>query len=256
MTEYQTIKLVDDGDVVSLTLNRPPLNVMNIAMMQEMNAALASLRNHPRLKVLVIQAEGKAFSAGVDVADHTADKVDGMMREFLNLFNLLHGLKCATVAAVDGAALGGGCEVALFCDMVIASERAKFGQPEIKVGVFPPIAAAVVPRLIGRGRALEFLMSGDNLSAVEAERLGLINCVFPVEHFPQHVQNFVKRLSGHSKIILEMTKQAVDDGLTRARMSAVDHATDFYMNEMMKTEDAHEGLDAFLQKRQPVWKNQ
>ena len=256
MTEYQTIKLVDDGDVVSLILNRPPLNVMNIAMMQEMNTALASLRSHPRLKVLVIQAEGKAFSAGVDVAEHTADKVDGMMREFHYLFNLLHGLKCATVAAVDGAALGGGCEVALFCDMVVASERAKFGQPEIKVGVFPPIAAAVVPRLIGRGRALEFLMSGDNMSAVEAERLGLINRVFPVENFQQHVQDFVKRLSGHSKIILEMTKQAVDDGLTRARMSAVDHATDFYMNEMMKTEDAHEGLDAFLQKRQPVWKNQ
>src|SRR5208283_4113888 len=145
-----TLRIDDEGKVVSVVLNRPPLNVMNIAMMQEMNAAFAQLLHHPKAIVLLVKAEGKAFSAGVDVADHTADKVGTMMKEFHRIFELMNQFTIPVVAVVDGAALGGGCELAVFCDMIIASERAKFAQPEIKVGVFPPIAAVIFPRLIGR----------------------------------------------------------------------------------------------------------
>ncbi|MEK7249945.1 MAG: enoyl-CoA hydratase/isomerase family protein, partial [Bacteroidota bacterium] len=195
MNEYQFLKVVDAGESVSLVLNRPPLNVLNIVMIKEMNAALSAMPSHPSAKVLLIRSEGKAFSAGVDVADHTADKIDEMMREFHRTFDLLNGFKIPTVAVVDGAALGGGCEIAIYCDMVIASERSKFAQPEIKVGVFPPIAAAMFPRLVGRNRALELLMSGETISAAEAERIGLINRVFPVEGFEKFVDEYIAKFT-------------------------------------------------------------
>ncbi|HET6273752.1 MAG TPA: enoyl-CoA hydratase-related protein [Bacteroidota bacterium] len=255
MSTYEHIELSTDNSTATLVLNRPPLNVMNIAMMREINAGLEILRTSPGAKVLVIKAEGKAFSAGVDIADHTSDKVEGMMKEFHRTFELLHNFKIPSIAIVDGAALGGGCELAIYCDMVIASERAKFGQPEIKVGVFPPIAAAMFPRLIGRNRSLELLMSGETISAAEAERIGLINRVFPVEGFTQHVDTFLSKFTAQSKVILELTKRAVDTGLYRPCMEAITRAEDLYMNEMMKTEDAVEGLKAFLEKRTPMWKN-
>jgi len=255
MNGSQFVKLVDASAVISLVLNRPPLNVINIAMMKEMNSALSECQRHPAAKVLVVKAEGKAFSAGVDVADHTSEKVGEMMSEFHRTFELLNGFKIPTVAVVDGAALGGGCELAIFCDMVVASERAKFGQPEINVGVFPPVAAAIFPRLIGRNRTIELLMSGETISAVEAERVGLINKVFPLDGFEAHVEHFVGRLAAQSKVILEMTKRAVDAGLHGGCMEAMKRTEDMYLGEMMKTEDAAEGLRAFLEKRRPVWRN-
>ena len=255
MSIYEHIRLFTDSNMATLVLNRPPLNVMNIAMMREINAGLEVLHANQEAKVLVIKAEGKAFSAGVDVADHTADKVHGMIKEFHRTFELLHSFRIPSIAVVDGAALGGGCELAIYCDMVIASERAKFGQPEIKVGVFPPIAAAMFPRLLGRNRTLELLMSGDTILAAEAERIGLINRVFPVEGFEQHVNAFIAKFTVQSKVILEMTKRAVDTGLYSPCMEAIDRAEDLYLNQMMRTEDANEGLRAFLEKRTPIWKN-
>ncbi len=255
MSTYEHIRLSTGGSVATLVLNRPPLNVMNIAMMTEINGGLEILRADPAAKVLVIKAEGKAFSAGVDIADHTSDKVEGMMREFHRTFELLHSFRIPSIAVVDGAALGGGCELATYCDIVIASERGKFGQPEVKVGVFPPIAAAMFPRLVGRNRTLELLMSGETISATEAERIGLVNRVLPVEGFEQHVAAFLSKFTTQSKVILEMTKRAVDTGLYRPCMEAITRAEELYMNEMMKTEDANEGLEAFMEKRQPQWKN-
>ncbi|MBS4028832.1 MAG: enoyl-CoA hydratase/isomerase family protein [Ignavibacteriales bacterium] len=255
MSEFQFLKIIDEGEVVSLVFNRPPLNVLNIAMMKEINSALSELLHHTTAKVLLIKAEGKAFSAGVDVADHVAEKIDEMMREFHHVFENINKFKIPVIAVVDGAALGGGCEVVIFCDMILASEKAKFGQPEIKVGVFPPIAAVIFPRLIGRNRTLEWLMNGETISAVEAEKIGLVNKVFPVENFETHVKNFVAKFTAQSKVILEMTKRAVDTSLRRPVMEAISNAEEIYMKEMMKTEDANEGLSAFLEKRNPVWKN-
>ena len=153
---YQSIKFKIDGPVARLALNSPPLNIINIAMMNEMAGAIESLKGKPSVRVLAIETvEGsKAFSAGVDVGDHTADKVHDMIYGFHRFFRLLDELNIPTIAVVNGAALGGGCELAIFCDMIVASGRAKFGHPEIRVGVFPPIAAVVLSRLIPRNRAL------------------------------------------------------------------------------------------------------
>lgn len=253
MSSSQWITLTDDGASVSLTMNRPPLNVLNIAMMREFNAALREAAGNRGARAVLIRAEGKAFSAGVDVADHTADRIAEMMGEFHAIFKNIFDIRVPTVAVVDGAALGGGCEVAIACDMIVASERSKFGQPEIKVGVFPPVAAAIMPRLVGRNRTLEFLMNGETMPAADAERIGLVNRVFPVEGFAESVAGFVSRLTSQSRVILEMTKRAVDAGLQARRADAMESAEQLYMGEMMETHDAGEGLRAFLEKRPPVW---
>lgn len=255
MKDFEFIKIVEEGKSVSVVMNRPPLNVLNIAMMKEFNAALVSVRTYPNARAVLIRAEGKAFSAGVDISDHTADRVGEMMDEFHRIFVNIFAISVPTVAVVDGAALGGGCEVAIACDMILASDRSKFAQPEIKVGVFPPIAAAIMPRLIGRNRTLEFLMNGEAMTAVEAERIGLVNRVFPAEGFSTDVGQFVSKLTSQSRVLLEMTKRAVDMGLQSACMDAIEAAEHLYMGDMMKTEDAAEGLKAFLEKRAAVWTN-
>ena len=156
---YQFIQLELKDGLATITLNRAPLNVLNIAMMKEINAALDALQGQP-VKLLLFQAAGKAFSAGVDVGEHLGEQVVEMIEVFHGIFRRMDQLPALSIASVQGAALGGGCELALYCDLVIASEKAKFGQPEIQVGVFPPIAALILPRQIGRKKALELVLSG------------------------------------------------------------------------------------------------
>ena len=245
-----------DKGVARLFLNRPPLNVLNIAMMREINAALETLSDDAAIKVLVFEAaEGsKAFSAGVDIADHTADKVDEMIEVFHNIFRWLDRLEVPTVAVVGGAALGGGCELALFCDMVIASEKASFGQPEIQVGVFPPIAAVALPGIIGPKKALEMVLIGDRIRADEAARLGLVNKVVPPEDLRSAADEFVNKLASLSGAVLRLTKRAVRLGSSAPFGEGLKAVEELYLGPLMTTADAHEGLAAFLEKRAPVWK--
>lgn len=253
--EYEFILFAESGPVARLTLNRPPYNVLTITMIKEMNAALESLLGDESVKVLVIGAEGKHFSAGVDVADHTADKVDEMIHSIHRTFHLLGELDIPTVAVVDGLALGGGCELALFCDLVIATERAKFGQPEIKVGVFPPVAAVLLPRITGYKQAFELLLTGENFDARQAESAGLVNRVVPLEELEQTVQDLIAKLTALSGAVLRLTKRAAVQGLDKPFWDALAASERLYLEELMRTEDAHEGLAAFMQKRPPVWKD-
>jgi cyclohexa-1,5-dienecarbonyl-CoA hydratase len=172
--EYKTIIVEEKEMIGRITFNFPPLNVLNIEMMKEINQALKDFQSK-NLKVLILNANGKAFSAGVDVSDHTKEKVNEMIQVFHEIFTNLHKINAPTVALVNGAALGGGCEVATFCDIVIASEKAKFGQPEIMVGVFPPVAAAIFPKLMWSKKALELMLTGQTLRANEAKELGLVS---------------------------------------------------------------------------------
>src|SRR5512139_3829657 len=176
---YKHIQTELKDGVATLTLNRAPVNVLNIEMMEEINSYFEGLMKEKSLKLLVIQAAGKAFCVGVEVADHLGDLAPKMIATFHRMFRLMEALKVPSLAVVNGSALGGGCELALYCDMVIATEKAKFGQPEIQVGVFPPIAALVFPRMIGRKKALELILSGDVIGAQEALALGLVNKVVP-----------------------------------------------------------------------------
>lgn len=253
--EYRSVHCETANGVARITLNQPPLNIMDIAMMTEIHDALLRIHADSQAKVLVIDHQGKAFSAGVSIQDHTPDKVSGMIERFHGMFRALESLAVPTLALADGMALGGGCELAVFCDMVIASERATFGQPEIKVGVFPPLAAVVFPRLIGRNRALELLLTGDVVDARTAQAAGLINQVFPVADFRRKAEEFIAKLAALSAPVLRLTKRAVDRALAMSVNEGIASVEELYLGELMQTEDAHEGLNAYLEKRKPVWKN-
>jgi cyclohexa-1,5-dienecarbonyl-CoA hydratase len=255
---HQTINFQIEQSLARLTLNRPPLNIINISMMAEMFEALNRLKDQPSVRVLVIEAveDSKAFSAGVDVADHTADTVHDMIHGFHRVFRLLDELSIPTLAVVDGAALGGGCELAIFCDMIVASDRAKFGQPEIKVGAFPPIAAVLLQRLIPRGPAMELLLTGETISAVEAHRLGLVNRVVPSDDLAGAANELIGKLAGLSGSILRYTRRAATLGATGSFDQALQAVEKLYLDELMQAHDAHEGLAAFMEKRAPIWRDE
>jgi cyclohexa-1,5-dienecarbonyl-CoA hydratase len=253
---YKHIQTELKEGVATLTLNRAPLNVLNIEMMEEINHFLDGLMKEKSLKLLVIQAAGKAFSAGVDVGEHLGDLVYKMIEIFHKIFRLMDGLKVPSIAVVNGAALGGGCELALYCDMVIASERSKFGQPEIQVGVFPPIAALIFPRVIGRKKAMELILSGDTITAQEALALGLINKVVPEASLAEEANGWIEKFKKLSGIVLKLAKEATLEGLNDDKNKGLKVIEKIYLDQLMKTNDANEGLKAFLEKRKPTWKDQ
>ncbi len=245
---------IRDG-VAQVTLHKPPLNVIDIALMRELGTALTELRAKPGLKVLLIAAQGPVFSAGVDVKDHTVDRVPDMLREFHSVLRTLWSFEQPTVAAVQGSALGGGMELALACDFIVASATAQFGQPEIKVGAFPPIAALLLARLIPRKRALELVLTGEPITAATAEQLGLVNVVAPPEEFDGTVETLIARLTGLSSAVVKLAKRAALVPLRGENDDALREIEQLYLDELMKTADAREGVTAFLEKRKPRWQD-
>ena len=253
---YEHIEVTLENGLGTITLNRPPVNILNIAMMGEINEALDAWQDNKELKVVLFNAKGKCFSAGVDVGEHMGDLVSKMIEVFHGMFRRLDRLGVLTVASVYGSCLGGGCELAIFCDLVLASESAKFGQPEIQVGVFPPIAAQIMPRIIGRKAAAELILSGKIISAEESARVGLINKVVKVEELEKETEEFLKPYLKLSAEVLRLTKKAMMSGLRDDLEPSLQLIEDIYINQLMKTHDAHEGLKAFLEKRKPEWKNE
>lgn len=245
---------IADG-IATITLNRPPLNVMNIPMMAELNALLKMLLADADLAAIVLRADGKAFCAGVDVSDHTADKVGQMIREFHGIFRRLAATDALTIAAVNGAALGGGCELATFCDIVLASERAKFGQPEVQVGVLPPVAACVFPLQVGIKKAIELNAIGMTIKADEAYRIGLVNQVYPVEGFDAAVDEYLAQIRKLSRPVVRMAKRATALFSRRQVLAHLEQVEHLYVNGLMKLSDPHEGIAAFMEKRTPDWKH-
>lgn len=239
-----------------LTINRPPLNILNIPTMEEMNRALSSISADKEVKVLVISGSGeKAFSAGVDVADHTAEKVEKMLQAFHDIFRNLLKLDQVTVAALKGMTLGGGCEIALFCDLVIAADNLKIGQPEIKLAVIPPVALLILPRLVGLKKASELLLTGKIIDAAEAEKTGLVNKIMPLASFDSELESFIQPLTELSLVGLKYSKRGINLGMETNFLDGLERIEKIYLKELMTSEDANEGLKAFIEKRKAVWKN-
>ena len=254
---FETIKFTVEDQVARVTLARPPLNIFNIAMMHEISAALASLTEQRGIVAIVFCAEpgSRAFSAGVAIEDHVAGTVYQMLDGFHGIFRQLEQLARPTIAVVEGSALGGGCELAAGCDIVIAGEQARFGQPEIKLGVFPPVAAVLLPRIVGDKRAREMILTGEMIDASEALRIGLVNHVVPASQLEQKTREVLAKLRELSATALEMTRRALDLGNGRTIDKALKQVEDIYLHELMKTSDAGEGISAFMEKRKPVWRN-
>ncbi|MGB7925620.1 MAG: enoyl-CoA hydratase-related protein [Pyrinomonadaceae bacterium] len=255
--KYQHIHFTIEDHVGRIMFARPPLNVFNIAMMREIGDCLNECMGERDMVAILFEAapESRAFSAGVAVEDHAEATIYQMLESFHAIFRTMEQTAKPTVAVVDGAALGGGCELVAGCDIVIASERARFGQPEIKLGVFPPIAAVLLPRIIGDKRARELIFTGDLIDAPEALRLGLINYVVPGAELGQKTQEVLVKLRELSAPALESARRAIDLARGASFEDALTRVENLYLNELMKTEDAHEGISAFMEKRKPAWRN-
>jgi len=234
-----------------LTLRRPPVNVLDIATLREMRRALKDLPTRHDLKVLVIRSGlPDTFSAGTDVSDHRRERVGQMLRAFHRLIVFLDQIPQATLAAVDGRCLGGGCELALSCDVVLATPRASFALPEIDLGCFPPVAAVTLPRLAGR-TAHEMVLLGEPVSAEEALRRGLVNRI--VEDLADATADWVSRLAAKSASALALARRAVREGARGSLAKALARTERMYMEELTRTRDSEEGIAAFLEKRRPRW---
>lgn len=255
--EFEHIKFSIDDRVARITFARPPLNVFNIAMMREMCEALNECLPLQDLAAIVFDAVpgSRAFSAGVAVEEHVPETVFQMLDSFHTVFRLLAQISRPVIALVDGPALGGGCELVATCDIVIASERARFGQPEIKLGVFPPVAAILLPRVIGEKRARELILLGDMIDAAEALRLGLVNYVVPGVELEPKLQVVLAKIRDLSAAALAMTRSALDLGGQTSFQSALTEVENLYLNELMRTEDANEGVRSFMEKRKPEWRH-
>lgn len=256
-TAFQDIKFVVEDRIARITLARPPVNVLNIAMMNEVSSALDECAQQRDIVAIVFDAapECRAFSAGVAVEEHVEETIYRMLDSFHAIFRSLEQLARPTIAVVDGPALGGGCELISACDIVIASDRARFGQPEIKLGVFPPVAAILLPRIVGEKKARELILTGELIEAVEALKFGLVNCVVPPEQLSQKCREILSKFRELSAASLEMTRRSLDLGRGRSLDAALAPIENLYLHELMKTADASEGIKAFQEKRKPLWRN-
>jgi len=243
-----------DANAYRITLDDPPLHILDVAMLGELRDAIARVSNDRH--ALILDAAGeKAFSAGASVQDHLGDRVATMLSLFHDCFRALARLDLVTVALVRGAALGGGCELALACDFVLASDRARFGQPEINLGVFPPVAAYQLSRQLPPRKGLELLLTGEPVDAATAERLGIVNAVFASSEFDARAEEWLARLYRQSASSVRMAKKAFRLAQAADFEDRLARVERLYLEELMKTGDANEGLHAFIEKRKPEWKN-
>jgi cyclohexa-1,5-dienecarbonyl-CoA hydratase len=248
------IRLDFQPPVARLTLHHPPLNVIDLAMMDELAQALTDIEARVDVSTLLLSGAGQSFSAGVDVAAHTPDKVADMLAKFHAVILALINSKKVSIAAVHGHCLGGGAELAMVCDLVYTVDTALWGFPEIKLGCYPPVAATALAALVGQKQAADLILTGRNISGTEAARIGLANRDLADTELELAVKGAIQQLSSLSPAALAIAKKAnyawdsmhFDKGLARAEK--------IYLDELIKTEDVHEGINAFLEKRQPVWK--
>ena len=247
------ITLAIEPPVARIILNNSPLNVIDMPMMEELTSVLADIEPDAQIYAIVLRGDGDNFSAGVDVAAHTPDKVNSMVEKFHGVVRSLIASKKVTIAAVHGNCLGGGAELAMMCDIVITSDDATWGFPEIRLGCFPPIAATALGALIGQKRASDLFLTGATTQGTEAAEIGLATRAVAADNMDAAIKEAIEHLQKLSPVALAIAKKAIyswdsihfDKGLARSEK--------IYLEELMKTEDAREGIKAFLEKRNPMW---
>jgi len=256
-TEGGAVGCTVDGRLARIELRRPPLNVLDLAALGELDRALARLAAaDPPPSVLLLSAAGeRAFSAGVAVGDHTADKIGAMLDALHGAARKLRALPAVSVAVVRGLCLGGGFELAASCDLILAAEGASFGQPEIDLACFPPLGAALYPRALGPWRAADLVLTGRRLSAAEAEAWGLVTRRVPDARLDEAAEELAATLLAKSAPALAAAKRALAAGLERPFDEAVAATEAIYIEEIGPSEDMAEGVAAFLAKRAPRWRH-
>jgi cyclohexa-1,5-dienecarbonyl-CoA hydratase len=237
----------------SVTLDRPPLNVLDLALLRELEDVLRSCAGDAKLDAVVLQGAGRAFSAGVDIRDHTREQVPEMLQTVHGVIRRLLAQPQVTIASVHGLCLGGGFELASSCDLVIASEESTFATPEITVGCYPPVALARFPSLIGHHRTAEMILTGRRFSAQEAHAAGLVNRVFRAAELEDGLKSLREEVLAHSGAVLRLAVKTLREVSLRTFAEALKLSEDVYCRELLVTSDVEEGVQAFVAKRKPLW---
>lgn len=237
----------------TLTLSHPPLNILTRQLLTELRHRLEELAASPDVRAVILQAEGKHFSAGADVGEHLPPEFEQMIPEFLDTIRALASFPLPVIAAVRGRCMGGGFEVVQAADIVIAGESALFGQPEILLGVCAPAACVLLPSRAGRGVAAEVLFTGDPLTAEQAAAAGIVRRIVPDPDVEEAARSLALRIARHSAVAIRATVRTLRAATGNDLVRAFDAAGEIYVNELMRSEDAEEGLRAFLEKRTPTW---
>jgi cyclohexa-1,5-dienecarbonyl-CoA hydratase len=257
MAVYKDIHFNITERVARITLARPPLNILTIAMMREITDAIQQVGTSREVCAVVFAASPttRAFSGGVSVEEHRPETVFQMLEAFHSIFRTLDIVSKPVVAIVAGAALGGGCELVAFADIVIASQSARFGQPEIKIGVFPPVSCVALPRVIGEKKAREMIFTGELLTAEQAHDLGLAYYVVSENELESKADSVLGMLRQMSVPALELSRRALIDATGLPFEDALKRSEDIYLNQLMSYRDPSEGVQAFIDKRPPSWKH-
>jgi cyclohexa-1,5-dienecarbonyl-CoA hydratase len=244
------------GRLLSVIWERPPLNVLDISLLRDIDAVLSDCTGRGDIDIILLRGAGeRAFSAGVDIRDHTIEKVPEMLQVVHGVIRKLIAIPQVSIAAVQGACLGGGLEIASTCDLIVAAHESTFATPEIIVGCYPPVALARFAALIGYHRAAEMILTGRRFSAGEALAMGLVNRVFPAGEFEQGLTSVSEELLGKSGAVLRLAVRGLREVSFRDFDSALRRSEEIYCGELLKTADVAEGVSAFLEKRPAVWRH-
>lgn len=250
-----TVRLDEQERIATITIDRPPLNVLDMATMDELGRTIREVSKKGTAGVIIIRSAGeKVFSAGVEIKEHTPDLVPGMLDTFHGLVRLLLEIDPVSIAEVQAPALGGGAELALACDLVVAAEESRFAFPEIELACFPPVALATLPLRVGPQRAAELVLTGGAISAGEARQMGLVNRVIPRAGLSEATAELARNLCKKSPEVLRLTTRLLRKMVSQPYTGRLQQAEDAYLKELLPSHDMQEGIRAFMEKRKPKWR--
>src|SRR5712672_1326091 len=241
--------------IARITLNHAPYNVLTVPMMTEMAQSIESLNGRSDIKAILVGSSQKTFSAGISLEDSRPDRVFQTLEAFNRVFVAIREISKPLIMVVNGPAIGAGSELVAFGDMVIATPNAKFAQPEVKLGVFPPFAAVMLPLMIGPKKTYELILTGEALSAEDAHALRFVNKVVTEAQLKTVVETIINKIGEFSGPVLEVTKKVISGSQGLPIKEAMKRSQDIYLNQLQSLEDVQEGIRAVLEKRKPVWKN-
>ena len=253
--DFKFVKVRVEGDVGHLTLDRPDHNLLNERMLSELAVGINSLGDRNNIKLIILDSATKAFCGGIEIGEYTQRRVFQLLDAFHGAFSAMLDTSKPLLVVVNGPAFGGGAELAALGDLVIATPKAKFAQPEIKLGVFPPLAAAILPYLLGPKQALELVLTGETMSAERARELGLVNWLVPEDGLQKKIDEVTAKVTAQSAPVLTMAKKAIMGSLGLPLRDGVRGSMKVFLNELAELEDSQEGLRALVEKRAPKWKN-
>ncbi len=253
--EFQFVRYRVDGAVARLTLDRPEHNLLNERMLSEIAAGINSIGEKREVKLIVIDSAAKSFCGGIELGEYTQRRVFQLLDAFHNAFAAMMDTSKPVLVVINGPAFGGGSELAALADLVVATPKARFAQPEIKLGVFPPLSAVILPYILGPKVALELVLTGEAMTAERAAELGLVNRLVPESQLEKTVDDLIAKVTAQSGPVLTMAKRAILGSVGVPLREGVRNSMKIFLNELSDLEDAQEGLRALVEKRAPKWKN-